>query len=251
MFDWLVTLPQWFQILFISSMGIVFWAIVWKLSKKGFSLVYGKFSLSSGKKEQINPHTRCQHVKDIFYMLLEQQSIINKKTEIKVSTLPRQMDYAEERFVCILGDMQDIYIKLLQESGEEHPTDTDSFKIYLMVLELLKVKILFKIRTVLQRNKLSEMTEEEFSRYAKDKLDMLITEIFDYITDKYFCNRVIPKETLYNANSEYLDEMKSIISEIIMKARSTSTENHKRIEELDTNLGKMIEECIGKNHRFF
>lgn len=251
MFDWLTALPQWFQIFFLSSMGILFWVIIGTMLKKGFSFAYGKFSLSSGKYEVINPHAKCQHVKDIFYLLMEQQNIILKKEEIKKNTLSRQMNYAEERFICILGDMQDIYIKLLQDLGEDHPTEVYGFKAYQVVLELLKVEILFKIRIVFRRNKLCEMSEEEFSRYSKDKTEMLITVIFDFITHKYFYIKNVSKEDLYKANSEYINEMKTHIFEIIMRARSVSIEHTKIVNEFDKELEELIVECIGTNHRFF
>jgi len=249
MFEWLILLPQWFQIFFATSLGLLFWFIIFKLFKKGFSFAYGKFSLNSAKNKSNKPHIKCEHANDIIYLLTKQQEFILKKIEIKSDTLPRQMNYAEERASYIIGIMQDIYIKLLQNFGEKHPTEVYSFKAYQMILEALKTEMLGKIRMAFRRNRFSEMTEENFTRYAKDKIEVFVTESSDFLTNKYFCNDVITREDLYEANNSNVSEIRESILTVFMRARSISIEQLKDIEELDNLLTEIIDEFIGPEYK--
>jgi hypothetical protein len=246
MFEWLSGLPKWYQMFFTSIISFVIIGTIYALIKKGASVAFGRFSLKTESKEEVadgkNIHSKCPHVKDVIILLNDTTRILSEKMEIKhYETMRRQMNFAHEKAGLIEGLMLKVFIKLLQKCDIDHPTESEAFQAYKIILTVLKHEMLAKFREYLRENNFAEMSEADFNSYTETKTDSITAKATTVLNELYYCNKPVDRESLYEANVEKTIEIRNCLREVFVHARKVAVEHKYRLEALDRKLEALIE----------
>ena len=246
MWEWLQKLPEWFQIVFTSSLTVIGLYVILLFIKKGVKIGKGVLVVGSDKKKR-SPHAGCPHSKDIVVMINETVKVIARKAEVEnVDMLRQQMNAAEEAGDRMLGLLQRIYLRLLEEREIADMTSSPSFKVYQLVLYVLRYEMLNFVRYQFRENHYDKMTEGEFGRYVEQKADLIVARATEFI-NRYYCYPVdVDREAVYKANIAKVGEFEEEIRGVFSRARAISVECRRELDNLDLRLETILKECMGE-----
>lgn len=245
MVEWLKSLPQWFQMIVISSGTLFVFFLLLQAIKKGIKFKKGELSIGNklNKKNKKHPHQDCVHAKDALVIIQKTIELVVERVDVKnYNSLKRQMNYANDRGKQIISILQKNYLNLLETKGIKDVVESDSFQVYRLVLLVLKDLMMDSIRNHFTNEDFNTLTELQFSSFLENTIEMLLSEASEHLNELYFYNKIITREELYKHNMKIVLECKNILKEVVVKAKIIEVENAGKIKEIDEDLIKLMEE---------
>ncbi len=253
MFEWLASLPFWFQISFglIATSAIVYALIslvriLVQVLKSGFDLRSGDSSLVVGSAHKIkSPHSSCKNRSDIVLLLHETDKILYEKYSLKcVEQIRTQMNYAEQKIDQIRSSLQLLYLELLEKKGITKVVGSISYNFYRLVLKEVQIEILKKYRQAFRENHFDEMTEIAFMGYTNDKFDFFRSETIEIMNNLYFYEEDISREELFKELQSHMPRLKEMFVEIFQSARQISLDFKIKLLECDERLQRLVDKYL-------
>ncbi len=247
MFNWLATLPQWFQIIItivflLTCIYVIFTAII-PFIRNGFSFKKGDNIFFFGEKNfQCSQGTdKCPFKKDLLIFLNESSKLFNEKHTITfISQIKDQMNYAEQKLNQIRLKLHSIYLSELRNKGIKDLVQSNSFIAYKYLLRDIEKDILAKIRYFFRENHFNELSESDFVVYVNNKFEYIISEVTDILNDIYYDDELITREELYDINIKYISEFKPYIIDIFQHARNVALDCNFKLLELDEKIDNLV-----------
>ncbi len=258
MFQWLQTLPDWEELLFLIFTGIILLGglafLVLALIRGGLHIRGGKVAVdvdAQGKPKKRSPHAGCKNVSDIILVIHKVVEVGEKVFSIKyIDLMKEQMVYCENRAIVLRGVIQKVFLGALSDLLKSQGKEVDDlishrdYKYYSLCLDKLFSTILAYIKASLGENHYTDIPEVDFDRYASEKCDTIIQISTDLLNSAYDGHE-LTRPMLYQANMQSIQEMRSLTYDMFLNARRISQEKKKLIEALEMERDKYIEDTLG------
>jgi DNA integrity scanning protein DisA with diadenylate cyclase activity len=228
---------------------------------KGVSFAFGKFRINAqnkvnkakdqNDKDDLEKTTLNTHIKTTMLIDAKITETITNICQIKNhDILKEQMNYAENKYVQVWGVLSRIFVSLLSDrlknqcvEGTDLLNHVDMKKYQECFIEMYK-EIFDYIRASFKDNHYAELSEEDFSRYAEEKTEVITQMVTDRLNQSYHGTCISRAET-YKANKEKDSDIKNMIYDVFLKARKISQDKLKEIERLQKEKNEFIYNVIG------
>jgi hypothetical protein len=238
MFEWLSSLPQWFQVIVyftVVLLGAFIAIMIVVIGVKRGIWIKTKFG-SLGIARNRN--------KDITIIFNECIRVITEKLEIQFNrTVRKQMYMVEEKVEELLAQLESFYIKKLKEKKVIDIMNNLSYRTYKLILFVLQHHLLKFFRLIFRENGFIKFDEKEFRNYAGRKANLLNIKSVGVLNELYFCVQDIPLEELYESCfTEAI--LEPLFLEVLFSARDTALESKQEMDTLDKKLVGLVERGV-------
>lgn len=248
MFEWLMQLPVWVQIVFALIILGCFIYVFINLLRAGFSFTKNNTSISFGSEKKYLPkHANCPHAKDIIIVLNETQQVLHQKYIVEYKEqMQTQMNYAEQKADQIRMLFQKIAVDELEKLDEADPKilQLNIFLVRLMFREI-ENNVLALFRTSFRINHFDEMSEKEFGIFCGEKADFIIAQINEMFSNLHTYHNMIAAsrliETVFNPIRNKLAES---VVDVYQNARSVALDNKVKLLAFDEKIDRIMKKYI-------
>ena len=260
MFEFLSHLPFW-QMLMIVAIPCITICIV---ALKGINFSFGKFRMMNNSQQRKTDDSiataKAEKTSDLLDGHVKTMMLIDAKISETTTAickiqfkeiLREQMAFAESKYVQIWGTLSRIFVSLLSdrikldECKDLNLPDNEDYKRYSDCFEHMIPKQIFDyIRSSFKDNHYADLDEEEFSKYADEKSDIILQIITDALNFSYH-GQFITRADIYKANKAKDAQIKDMFYDVFLRARKISQDKYKEIEKLQRDKNEFIHEVIG------
>lgn len=238
---WIAKLPIFFQVSFLITVltAIIYCLVViidkgFKISKEGFELPWKK-PTPAGKGS--SPHKACIHSKDVLNVLFElPQLTVERMLLENFKGLRQVMNHAEQQADLALALLLRSYISLLDDKCTGHPVGSMSYMIYRLLLRDMRRCLLDHVKTIVQENSYTGLTDSEFDIYATARTKQLIEHATDFLNEEYFYNEDATRDEVYNTNRKAVNDIEKIFRTFFDRMRIIGESHKKEIKKIDDRI---------------
>ncbi len=249
MFEWLSSLPTWFQIIFaILSLSSTVMALFF-IVKKGITFSKGNggilgFNIGVTENKKKSPHANCQHSKDISILITEilrlskEQWFHIEKTKTKL-----QMNYAEQKLDQWRSYMTKLYIETMVQKTNEI-VGNPSISIYRMILREIQNNLTSIFRVSFREDEFHVMNERNYENYFEDKFEFVISRIAEMMDDNYFYEKDITRSQVHKIHQDAIPKTRDILKDIFTHARMVSMDINVKILEYEERIQQTLSKYL-------
>jgi len=236
------------SILIPTIVGVIILTIL--ITRKIANIKFGKIEMNSK-----NPRatTKNEYTTRMMLFIEKTMVVMSKKSELlHLSTLKKQMDFAEQRMLCVKGLFDQKFLHSLStkinESGNINQHEDYLLYSALLNLSLRNMNDIF--RSSFKENHFDKLSSDSFDRYVKNKtsvLNQLHTNFFNimYIGE----SRTVTRTDIYDFSST--EDVKiafgNVIKEIYKEAATLKREAKEKMKTIDEDYHQFIEKFIQIN----
>lgn len=248
MFEWLMQLPIWAQIIFgLIILGCFIYVFI-NMIKAGFSFTKNNTSISFGSEKKYVPkHANCPHAKDIIIVLNETQQVLHQKYIVEYKEqMQTQMNYAEQKADQIRMLFQRIAIDELEkmEDTDAKILQLNIFLVRLMFREI-ENNILAILRTSFRINHFHEMSEKEFGIFCNEKADFIVSQINDMFSNLHtYHNMIAASKMIDVVFNPIKNKLTDAVIDIYQNARAVALDNKIKLLAYDEKIDRIVKKYI-------
>lgn len=224
-------------VFFTAIFGILVIYMIASFIGKPMNIKIGPLALAMGNKDGQIPENKY----DKRYLIEKTKNIIEKSVEqqksIEAETIQRQLNFARERIIEINSILTNAYGELLiKKLGENRFRESLDYRNYrllvqMMTSECIRERVLLK---ALKENHLTEMNGAAWEDFLKQKVDVTIAMLSEYL-DLMYNGTNISRQEVSELNDITKRQVSLMISSIYEAARNISLSDKENIKKIQEN----------------
>lgn len=212
----------------------------------------GKVNLKIGKNIITFGKTAKRSCGDCILLILgKRERLGSQKDFILNRILKEQMNFVEQKILEMQGVFLNSYrTQMHQLSDGEIPESefNKQYRLYQGLMSTTMMAIKDEFRRSFKENGFEEMSGQEFTHFVKNKLGTIVSLGRDHLFNLYpYESMIIPVEKRIEWLDSYLSRLEDVCFEIYVKAKEIKIEATKKVQSLDKEFSKEIDEFIQGN----
>lgn len=211
--------------------------------------ILGKVNLKLGKNVITFGRIAKRSCGDCILLVMGKRERLDSQREFVLSrVLKEQMNFVEQKILEMQGIFLSTYRAQMHQLADKATPELEfnkQYRLYQGLLASTMMAIKDEFRRSFKENGFEEMSGQEFTHYVKSKLGIIVSLGRDHLFNLYpYEGMIVSAEQRMAWLETYMSKLEDVCFEIFVKAKEIKIEAEKKVQLLDKEFSKEIDEFI-------